>query len=215
MISSIAGSTTASSQWADRVFSRIDNNKDGLVSRNEFVDGTPEAVSSTIATALFDTLDTESSGQFSQDDFSSAFQQLAEDLQAILIQVQGDGPPPPPPGDMGERADPAAMFAELDTDGDGTVSREEFVAGRPDDVSEEQASALFDRIAGEDADSMTEEQFSAGMPPPPPPGGMASADEDSLIETLLATDEETDGTVSAAELVRQMLAAIQAYQAMA
>ena len=168
MISSIAGSASAGSAWVEHLFERIDNDKDGSVSRDEFVDGAPENVSSTVAAALFDSLDTENSGLLSQDAFNSAFQQLAEGLQAALIAIQGDGQPP----FMGERPDPAKSFAELDTDEDGTISREEFIAGRPDEISEEQASAMFDRLAGEGADSLTEEQLRAAMQPPPPPGGM-------------------------------------------
>ncbi|ANL31399.1 hypothetical protein AMC90_PD00374 (plasmid) [Rhizobium phaseoli] len=35
------------------------------------------------------------------------------------------------------------MLSDLETDGDGLVSLEEFTAGKPDDVTESQASQLF------------------------------------------------------------------------
>nr|WP_245355711.1 EF-hand domain-containing protein [Rhizobium leguminosarum] len=38
------------------------------------------------------------------------------------------------------------MLSELDTNGDGLVTLDEFMAGRPDDVTESQASQLLDLL---------------------------------------------------------------------
>lgn len=73
-------------------------------------------------------------------------------------------------------ADPSEMLAKIDTDGDGSISRSEFVSGRPDGVDADQAGALFDSLDTESTGSLTTEQIKDGMeshrPGPPPPGGM-------------------------------------------
>jgi hypothetical protein len=84
------------------------------------------------------------------------------------------------------------MLAKIDIDGDGSVSRAEFVVGRPDGVGEDQAGSLFDSIDPESAGALTSDQLREGMdknrPAPPPhgmggpggPGGAESADDSGL-----------------------------------
>lgn len=56
-----------------------------------------------------------------------------------------------------------SWFKKLDTDGDGEVTKAEFVAGRPKNVSEDQASSLFDKIDSGGTGEVNEQQFAAGM----------------------------------------------------
>lgn len=130
--------------------------------------------------------------------------------QDLLAQADGDGdgklseaeliglmsamgPPPRMDGEMGMsqggqgvggqgQAPPDAgeLFSSLDTDGDGVISQAEFLAGRPEEVSEEQAAAMWSRLDSEGAGSLSQEEFvsameSQGPPPGPPPGGQAGA----------------------------------------
>ncbi|MGO8536241.1 hypothetical protein ACC756_39345, partial [Rhizobium ruizarguesonis] len=37
----------------------------------------------------------------------------------------------------------ASLLSDLDTDGDGLVTLDEFMAGKPDEITESQASQLF------------------------------------------------------------------------
>jgi len=92
--------------------------------------------------------------------------------------------------------DPSAMFAELDSDEDGTLTEEEFLAGKPEDVSDAEAKSLWASIAGEDADGVTEAQFTEGMAANAPErqsagaqSASANAISDSLIQQLLAAIE--------------------------
>jgi Ca2+-binding EF-hand superfamily protein len=71
-----------------------------------------------------------------------------------------------PKGGM-ESAD--EVYAKLDTNDDNSLSKEEFVAGRDERMSEEDAAKLFTAMDTESKGSITKDQFGAGMMP----GGMA------------------------------------------
>lgn len=197
MTSGIGGLGSFSSAQFEKMFTRIDTNADGAVTRDEFIAGAPDDVSADKAGSLFDKLDGEGSGALSQSDLATAFQQMAATMQAGMIQAQAGAM-----GGGGERPDASELFAKLDTDGDGSVSREEFVAGRPDEVSEEQASAFFDKIAGEDTDSIDQQSFVAAMQKPPsPPGGGGGRGGGQSDEAFDALDTNQDGVVTREEFL--------------
>ncbi|QRM56948.1 EF-hand domain-containing protein [Sinorhizobium sp. BG8] len=56
-----------------------------------------------------------------------------------------------------------SVFSRSDKNGDGKVTSEEFVAARPSDVSESQASSLYSKIAGDSSDGLTEDQLNEGL----------------------------------------------------
>ncbi|GAJ92432.1 hypothetical protein RRH01S_03_05070 [Rhizobium rhizogenes NBRC 13257] len=96
------------------------------------------------------------------------------------------------------------MIKAMDTDGDGNISEAEFVAARPSDVSEEQATNLFASFDTENTGSLTESQLASAMqsgqqPPPPPAGGPPS--DDQLSSMFSEMDTDGDGSVSEAEFV--------------
>ena len=91
MLSNIDTITSASSAWAGRLASRVDSNTDGVVTKDEFVANAPDNVDGTTASTLFDALDSQGTGALSATDLASAFQQLATQLQAALIQLQASG----------------------------------------------------------------------------------------------------------------------------
>ena len=98
------------------------------------------------------------------------------------------------------------MYDKMDADGDGAVTQEEFVASRPDDVTEEMAANLYNSFDTDTSGSLTESEYETAMnqappPPPPPPGGgggMGSSTEKS--QTFSELDTNQDGVVSAEEL---------------
>lgn len=205
MLDSIGGYGQSASAGLSKLIKKLDANSDNSISRSEFVTGRPQGQSEEQAGSLFDTFDSSSSGSLSQNDLLSAFQQMAASMASVLIQAQSDQGAQ---GADGGRAqgppDASQMFSELDVDGDGSVTREEFLAGRPDDVSESQASAFFDKLAGADAASLTEEQLAAGLEQagPPPSGASQTA----------STDEAVDSQALAQSLLQQFMQAVSSYQ---
>jgi Ca2+-binding EF-hand superfamily protein len=162
MISGI-GNSGHYAQYA-AMMKKIDADDSGDVSRGEFVDAAPDGVTAEAAGNLFDLLDPSKSGSVKDGDLATAFAQFAAATKNILIQQQGDPNGEQPDGQSrGE-----ALFAKLDANGDGTLTRDEFVAARPGAISEEDASKLFDSIAAgggadADADSLNEDQFAQGV----------------------------------------------------
>ncbi len=55
------------------------------------------------------------------------------------------------------------LFAKADTNNDGTLSLAEFVAARPQNVSEAQATALYKKIDTTGSNALTESQLDAGL----------------------------------------------------
>lgn len=218
------------------LFSKTDKDGDGKVSKEEFIASRPSDVSETDAASLFDKMDSESSGSLSESQFSEGMEKnkpdessrnlgntLSSDVLAAVTQLlqslnaSNDSSSTDETTEASSTSAPSAsdMFTKMDTDGDGAVTKEEFMAARPSDVSEEQSSQLYSSIDTESTGSITEEQFTTAMadapkgPPPsggaggPPPSGgsqSASSSEDSTT-TYDALDTNEDGTVSMAELL--------------
>ncbi|MBB2689488.1 UNVERIFIED_ORG: Ca2+-binding EF-hand superfamily protein [Rhizobium esperanzae] len=175
--------------------SQLDTDGDGYVSKAEFVAARPSDVTEDQAGTLFDSFDSEGTGSLSVD-------ALAEAMSAQ--QSERAGGPPPPPADDDELS---SMLSDLDTDGDGLISKAEFVAGRPSDVTEDQAGTLFDSFDSEGAGSLSVDVLTEAMsaqqsdradgPPPPPP----SADDDQSASLLSDLDTNGDGLVSLEEFM--------------
>jgi hypothetical protein len=114
-----------------------------------------------------------SSGSLTQEQADAVIKALDE-FESQITQSGGPG------GGKGG-PDPSELFSKLDSDGDGTLTEEEFVAGRPDGASEDQAKQLYAKIAeaggGEAGSGLTQDQFSTGFsaaaPSGPPQGGGA------------------------------------------
>jgi hypothetical protein len=71
----------------------------------------------------------------------------------------------------GDKPDAAEMFKKLDSNGDGKLTKEEFVAGKPDNVTSDQAGALYDSLAQGKTDGLTQDEFTSAMASQKPPSG--------------------------------------------
>jgi Ca2+-binding EF-hand superfamily protein len=176
-----------------KLFSKLDADGDGNVTREEFVAGRPDHVSEKEAGKLFDKLDKEGSGSLSQSQFETALKEA--------------GPPPPPPG-MAAGAPPAdgkggsnsnQVFDELDTNKDGKVSMSEWLAGKPAEVSEEDATAMFEAMDTEGTGSLTKEQLAEGM-------------EKNRPESSTATSTAGNNLVLDNKLLTMLLEAVKSYE---
>lgn len=115
-----------------------------------------------------------SSGALTQDQAD----QVTSALDQFDSQLKQQGGPDGTQGSSGGGQggpDPSQLFSKLDSDGDGKVTEDEFVAGRPDNVSEDQAKQVYAKIAdasGGDASSgLSEDQFTSGFQAAAPSGG--------------------------------------------
>lgn len=162
-------------------------------------------------------------GVLSQADSDGDSKLSDSELISLMSQM---GPPPRPEGGMGmsqngqEGAagqappDPGELFSQLDTDGDGSISQAEFLAGRPDDVSEEQATQMWSRLDSSGVGSLSQEEFLSAMekqgpPPGPPPGagGQGTAQvsgSSTLAQSLTGTTSDSGNSLS--ELLASLLA---------
>jgi hypothetical protein len=71
----------------------------------------------------------------------------------------------------GNKPDATEMFKKLDSNGDGKLTKDEFVAGKPENVSSDQAGALYDSLAQGKTDGLTQDQFTSAMASQKPPSG--------------------------------------------
>ncbi|MBI5593970.1 MAG: EF-hand domain-containing protein [Deltaproteobacteria bacterium] len=107
------------------------------------------------------------------------------------------------------------LFGKIDTDGDGSVSQDEFISNRPEDVSEDQAKQMWSQLDTSDTGSLTEDQFVSAMtnqgPPPGPPPGGVDALEGSDSSSTASSASSTSKTSASDELVKALLKAIKEY----
>lgn len=245
-----SGSSSYQRPSLEQLFSKLDTNSDSKVSQDEFVAGRPDEVSESQAAALFGKIDGTGSGAVSLSDFTTGMEQVRPDgqmsaldsdtLMALLQQISEEEDNSTTTRSQADRF--SELFQKLDTNSDGSVTKDEFVAGRPDDVSESDASALFDKLDTEQTGALDEQSFKEAMlangpkgPPPaggPPPANTSDdedEDEDSVSSTSSSTSTslddilkkllenlETEGTTTSASSstsLQDLLSALKSYTA--
>ncbi len=101
-----------------KMMAALDTNKDGFVDRNEFRAGEE---------ALFQSIDANHDGVISQDEFNAVLQRVtAKRASATAPADQSQTQPPAAaksPANKGAR-----LFARIDTNKDGVISRDEYLA---------------------------------------------------------------------------------------
>jgi len=105
------------------------------------------------------------------------------------------------------------LFSKIDTNADSSVSKEEFLAGRPDAVGETEAAALFDGIdsdgSGGISDAEFETHFEEKAGGAEPTGNLSSELLGTILDLLSggdasAEDDGGSGFMDAAELFASM-----------
>lgn len=210
-VSSATNSNAAYYAAQQKLFSKLDSDENGKLSKDEFVTGRPKEVSEEQASTLYAKIDSSNSGALTEDQLSQGMEdnrsstspesQVSPEVMAVLMQLQQQGGMMSSNGSTGGQQSAADIYATIDADGDGAVTLADFVSARPDEMSEKDAQALFTSIDTENTGSISEEQFtesleSQGPGGAPPAGGGASAEE-----VYDALDTNQDGTVSQAEFL--------------
>lgn len=89
-------------------------------------------------------------------------------LASMLLQMQqasasGQAGTDTSSDDSSDQSPMDQLFASLDTNKDGKVSSDEFVAGRPKDMSESDAANLFKSLDTQNSGSLDKDQFAEGL----------------------------------------------------
>lgn len=149
------------------------------------------------------------SGGSESADSNSALSQFLSALMSMslnMAQSSGNGETSTENGDEARQD----RLSELDADGDGVLSKTEFLAGKPDDVTDDMATNLFNHLDADGDGSISAEEYDSGdpaansafAPPPPPPTDVVSDQTDEgSTDALDALDTNGDGEISEAEFL--------------
>jgi Ca2+-binding EF-hand superfamily protein len=174
--------SSSGSDAAGRVsISSLDTNGDGIISSEEL-----EAAKS--GRTQDPTVSSDSAATGAQSQVQSSMISMLLQVSSST-QVEGEKP-----------RDARDLFSAIDADGDGKITQDEFVAARPEELTEEEAVARFAELDEDQTGYLTEEAFAAAFEQPLPPLGGDSIE--------LATDD----TVSILDILSEMQRVIDAYR---
>jgi Ca2+-binding EF-hand superfamily protein len=171
------------------MFTKLDADQNGSVTKDEFVSGRPKDVSEKKASELYSKIDTSGSGALTEDQFDEGTKSskpstsleslLSGDAMAVLILMSQQGGMTSFGSDTGSsvgQPSVADLYAEMDANDDGSVTQAEFISTRPDDMSEDDAAAVYASIDTKSTGSITEDQLADSMKGPGGAVGMPPQD---------------------------------------
>lgn len=183
-------------QWQQNLFKKLDTNGDGTLTKTELEQDVTAAGGTTAsADALYAELDPDDTGSVTEQQFEANFPppSFSPEMGAQFIadQAQRSG--------TSSDDDPATQFAaslfdQLDTNGDGTLTKSELEAAVTSaGGTTASADALYAELDPDNTGEVTEEQFVANFPQPDEAGNGAT------------TSTTSDGGTSAADAVSSLL----------
>lgn len=190
-MTSVSSATTSNlAQYASSI-SSLDTNGDGIVSAEEQAAGSTRTQDPTVTTDSAAT---------------SSTSQLSADMMAMVL-AKGDQSSADASSTESSRE--AARFDAMDSDKDGKVSESEFVAARPKEVSEEDATKRFESLDTAQTGSLTAEQLASDRPQGGPMVGMGM----EALSKILSEDSDSDSdTMSMDDVFSKMSSVIAAYR---
>jgi Ca2+-binding EF-hand superfamily protein len=139
-------------------FDQVDTDKNGSISFEEFetaatnLPGPADSAGTSSTADLFKQIDTDGDGAISKDEATAFRSKLSAQIQALMLQLQElNGTVGTTTADAGVASPSAdAIFAKLDADGNGSISKDEFTAAftnrHHSDGAGDRAAKLFDKI---------------------------------------------------------------------
>lgn len=187
--------------YQKQIFKKLDENSDGSVSKDEFVNGRPKDVTADQAGSIFDKIDSKKTGSISETDFANAAPPPRPGvLDSYTLESLLQGQDTSQNGDSSsDESRSAGLFAKTDADGNGTVSKEEFVKARPKNVSADQATSHYNKIDSSGTNVLTADQLKASLKANRPPQGLDphsftnGSNEDTGLQALLEALKNSDG----------------------
>ena len=132
-------------------FEKLDADSDGSLSLDEFKSGAPKGADASKSEALFKSIDSDGDGKVSkaeQEAFKTKAEKADQQLQSFLFQLQAA---PAQAGDTAKTSDDEDdAFAKIDADGDGNVSKDEFLKAFSGDDANGKASGSTDAATSSD-----------------------------------------------------------------
>ena len=205
MVSGISGfgsfSTASLSEMRQNMFNQIDTGGDGSIDKSEFA-ALAQQNSSSLVDELFSNMDTDQDSLVSMIEFDSTLAKLEQQMKKgnSGMQSMSAMPPPPPPPDQ--------VFDAADANEDGTVSEDELTAvlgEKGSDVFSQvdtDGDGQISRTEDEAFRAKMDEQMKQNAPPDAGMNRLGSFDQDwqsKLFETLVsslvsATGDSTDSS---------------------
>jgi Ca2+-binding EF-hand superfamily protein len=157
---------SAIKQFQQNLFSQIDANGDGLVSKTELEQAVTKAGGGTqAADALYSVLDPNNSGGFSEQQLAQVLPSsgFSDQMQAQMIGYQAQGWPgassAQPGGQLAQN-----LFSQIDSNGDGSISQSELEqAVTKAGGTKAAADAFYAKLDPNGTGSVSEQQFAQGL----------------------------------------------------
>ncbi len=152
-------------QYQQNLFNQIDTNGDGLVSQAELEQAvTGAGGSQQAADALYAELDPNNSGGFTEQQLAQVLPgpAFSGQMQSQMISFQAQGWPGAAGGAPGALAQ--NLFAQIDSNGDGSISKSELEqAVTAAGGTQQAADALYAKLDPNGTGSVDEQQFAQGL----------------------------------------------------
>ena len=190
-----AGSTGSNSTGmsADDIFAKLDTDGNGSLSQSEWKSGKPENQPASIANQV---LSSQSGSTSSLVSMLQGLEQVLASLNSITGSDASDKT-----DTQGKPMSQEELLAKIDTDGNGSLSQSEFVAGRPSDMSESQATELYGKLDADGDGTISSAEFAKTGPQGAGPQGGPPPMDDNIFSKI---DTNGDGVISKEELANDM-----------
>lgn len=181
-------------QMRDKMFSALDTNEDGVIDATELAAASKkggESKGTGKSDDLFSKIDSDGDGKISRAESDAFKQKISDQMKSTMLQIQENGISESDSTQSGEDD----FFTKLDTNGDGSLDKAEFEAGRTSHGPGKPPSPeeMLSKLDTDGDGAISKAEFEAA---PKPPGHGGPPD---LAEMLTKLDTDGDGKITKAE----------------